>query len=107
MSNAITDTTGVPLLFVNLRLDEGTDSVVVVARIPCAAGKVLASISDAAAAVLARRTGSGDSFVNIAASPISLTEFDGEDIDFDFKVHAGTIVGLARVALPVRVGYPS
>jgi hypothetical protein len=107
MSDAIADTNNVPLLFVNLRLDEGEDSVVVVARIPCAAGKVLASISDARAAVLARRTGSADAFVDIAASPISLTEFDGEDVDFDFKVHAGTVTGLQRVALPVRVGYSS
>jgi hypothetical protein len=103
LSDSITDTTGQPLLYVNLRLDEGADSVVVTARIPCAAGRYLAAASDARAAVLARRTGSGDAFADIADTPLSLTEFDGEDVDFDFKVHAGSVTGLERVALPVRV----
>lgn len=105
MSDAITDTSGQPLLYVNLRLDENTDSVVIVARVPCLAGKFLASAVDARAAVLARRTGSGDAFVDLADAPISLTEFDGEAVEFDFKVHAGNVTGLQRVALAVRVTF--
>jgi hypothetical protein len=105
MSDSITDTNGEPLLYVNLRLDEGADSVVVVARVPCVAGKFLASDGDGRAQVLARRTGSGDTFADIADDPISLTEFDGQTVDFDFKVHAGTVTGLERVALPVRVTF--
>jgi hypothetical protein len=103
LSDSITDRDGQPLLYVNLRLDEGADSVVVTARIPCAAGRFLTAASDTRAAVLTRRTGSGDDFTDIADTPISLTQFDGEAVEFDFKVHTGSVTGLERVALPVRV----
>lgn len=105
MSDQITDTSGQPLLYVNLRLDEGADSVVIVARIPCRAGKFIATDNDARASVLARRTGSGDAFVNVADDPIDLTPYDGTNTDFDFKVRAGSVTGLERVALPVRVTF--
>lgn len=105
MGDIITDTADNSLLYVNLRLDEGADSVVIVARIPCKSGLKLATNSDGRASVLARRTGSGDPFVNIATSPIDLTPYDGTNTDFDFKVHAGSVTGLERVALPVRVTF--
>lgn len=105
MSDSITDTTGQPLLFANLRLDAEAESSVIVARIPCRAGRYLTASGDARAGVLARRTGSEDDFVGLSTDPISLTEFDGEVIDFDFKVSAGSVTGLERVALPVRVTF--
>lgn len=105
MSDAITDTNGEPLLYVNLSLTENADSVVIAALVPCKAGKYLASNSDAGAQVLARRTGSGGSFVDIATSPIDLTPYDGETVSFDFKVHSNSVSGLERVALPVRVTF--
>ena len=105
MSEQITDTTGQPLLYVNLRLEENTDSLVVVARVPCSAGRYLASEASDSAQVFARRTGSGAAFVDIAADPMSLTPWAGETVEFDFKVQAGSVAGLARVALPVRVTY--
>ncbi|MBA3242647.1 MAG: hypothetical protein H0T60_15585 [Acidobacteria bacterium] len=105
MSDAITDTNDQPLLYVNLRLGEGADSVVIIGRVPCRAGRFLATDSDTRAQVLARRTGSGNAFVDIADAPIDLTEFDGETVEFDFKVSAGEVTGLERVALPVRVTY--
>ncbi len=107
MSEAITDTTGQPLLYVGLRLEnELTDSAVIVARIPCAAGKWLsASPVSPGASVMARRTGSGDAFVHLAVTPIDLTPFDGQTVQFDFKVRANDVSGLVRMALTVRVGY--
>jgi hypothetical protein len=102
MSDAITDTAGQPLIYVNLRLDENTDSVVIVALIPCKANTFLASDSDGRASVLARRTGSGAAFQDISALPIDLTPYDGTTESFDFMVHSNSVTGLERVALPVR-----
>jgi hypothetical protein len=103
VSNSITDTAGVPLTAVNLSLAAESDSTVLVGRVACAAGLYLAGSSEGAAQVLARRTGSGDSFVDLAVSPIDLSPHAGETVSFDFKVHAGSIEGRAFVALPVRV----
>lgn len=106
MSAQITDTSGAPLLYVNLHLSENSESVIVVARVPCAAGKFLAGPADESAQVLARRTGSGDSFVNLATSPIDLSAWAGSTISFDFKVHALAVsAGLHHVALRVRVTF--
>lgn len=106
MSQQITDATGAPLLYVNLNLNASTDSGVVVGRVPCAAGKWLtASPAQSGASVLARRTGSGDAFQDLATSPIDLTPYDGSTVSFDFKVHSNAITGFERVALPVRVSY--
>lgn len=104
MSRAITDTSGQPLLYVNLHLSENSESVVIVARIPCAAGLYLAATESASARVMARRTGSGDAFADLATDPISLAAWDGSSIDFDFKVEALSVSsGLVRLALPARV----
>jgi phage terminase large subunit-like protein len=106
MSDAITDTSGQPLLYVNLSLTELTDSPVVVVLVPCAAGKWLAASPVVAAAyVEARRTSSGDLFQDLSVAPIDLTPWDGQTISFDFKVHANDVSGLQRVALPVRVTF--
>lgn len=106
MSEQITDAGGSPLMYVNLQLPASTDSVVVVGLVPCSAGRFLtAAPLNSSASVLARRTGSGDAFQNLATSPINLAPYDGETISFDFKVHSQAITGFARVALPVRVSY--
>jgi hypothetical protein len=106
MSESITDTTGQPILYVNLSLTELTDSAVIVAVVPCAAGKWLSAAPVVAAAyVEARRTSSGDLFQDLSVAPIDLTPWDGQTISFDFKVHANNVTGLQRVALPVRVTY--
>ena len=105
MSEAITDTNNQPLLYINLQLEENTDSAVVACLIPCASGKYLTASISSLAQVFARRTGSGDAFVNLATSPISLAPFAGQIVSYDFRVHTLSVTGLQRVALPVRVGY--
>ncbi|MGB8509681.1 MAG: hypothetical protein WCD76_14945 [Pyrinomonadaceae bacterium] len=101
--SAITDTNGAPLTAVNLSLAAESDSAVLVGRVPCAAGLYLASSSESAAQVRARRTGSGDAFVDLAVSPIDLSPHAGETVSYDFRIHAGNIEGRAFVAVPVRV----
>jgi hypothetical protein len=103
---SVTDTNNNPLTVVPVVLTEGAESPVIVARVPCTAGMYLAASGDGRAEVLARQTGSGDPFVDISDAPISLTEFDGNVVSFDFKVVAKEISrGIERVALAVRVTY--
>ncbi len=102
--SAITDTNDNPLTHVSLVMNEGGEQIVTV-RVPCVAGMFLTATENAAAVVSARLTGSGDEFTDISASPISLTEFDGEVVEFDVRVQAGDVDGLLRVAIPVRVTF--
>jgi hypothetical protein len=106
MSDQILDTAGQPLLFINLHMAENSDSVVIVASIPCAAQKFLAGPADGSARVMARRSGSGDPFVDLSISPIDLTPFAGTSVLFDFKVHSLAVAtGMVCLALPVRVTF--
>jgi hypothetical protein len=106
MSDQITDTGGAPLIYINLTLEAAHDSVVIVGRVPCRAHQFLtASPSLSAASVLARRTGSGDPFVDLGSAPVDLTPYDGTTVSFDFKVRAAAVTGFERVALPVRVSF--
>lgn len=102
---SITDTNDAALTSVSLVLTESTSSGVLVIRVPCQAGQYLASTVDSLAQVLARRTGSGAAFVDIAVAPILLTPYAGSTVEFDVKVSAQAVTGLQRVALPVRVTY--
>jgi hypothetical protein len=106
MSRQITDTTGNAITVLSMSLAQNSESPVLVIEIPATAGMSLTAGSDPAAQVLARRTGSGDAFVDIAAAPILLTPFAGTVVQFDVKLHAAAFSGLIkRVALPVRVKY--
>jgi len=105
MSDAITDTGGNPILYVNLSLSENSDSVVVAVLIPAKAGMKLTTDVNASASVMARLTGSGATFVDIAASPIDLTPWAGTTVGFDLKVHSNAAASLARLAMPVRVAF--
>lgn len=99
----ITDTIGAPLTSVSVLMDEGTDSPVLTALVPCLANRWLTTSDEAACRVLARLTGSGDPFEDIADNPVDLTPYDGTTQSFDFKLHAEAVAGLVHVALPVRV----
>jgi hypothetical protein len=103
--STVTDTLGNPLTHVALVLAESTDSDVVVALVPCEAGRFLSATSDGATRVFCRRTGSGDAFVDLSVSPISLTPFDGEVVSFDFKVEAGAVSSIERDALQVAITF--
>lgn len=106
MANQITDTEGVALTVLSMSLAQNSESPVLVIEVPGVAGMSLTADADTAAAVMARRTGSGDAFVDIAAAPILLTPFAGSTIQFDVKVQTAAFAGLIkRVALPVRVKF--
>jgi hypothetical protein len=104
--NSVFDTNDKPLTHVAVNLSENGVWEFTV-RVPCVAGMFLAADvpEDAPAAILARFTGSGDPFIDIAASPLTLTEFDGETVEIDIRVEAGDVAVLARLALPVRVTF--
>ncbi len=105
-AQVITDSNGSPLVYINLRLDEGAQSVVIVGNVPCSAGMFLTAAADARAQVLARPSGSVDAFIDIAVASVALAPWDGQTIAFDFKVAALSVAaGIERVALPVRVTY--
>ena len=102
----VTDTNGVALTVLSMSLAQNNDSSVFVIEVPAVAGMSLTADADPAAQVLARRTGSGAAFADIAASPILLTPFAGTTVQFDVKLHAAAFSGLIkRVAVPVRVKY--
>ena len=104
--NTIKDATGNTITVLSMSLAQNNDSSVFVIEVPAVAGMSLTADADPAAQVLARRTGSGDAFTDIAASPILLTPFAGITVQFDVKLHAAAFSGLIkRVALPVRVKY--
>lgn len=105
MTKSITDTNGAAITVLSMSLAAGQVSAVLVMRVPCLAGQLLAADANPSAAVLARRTGSGDAFADLAVAPIALTPFDGQTVEFDLKVSASTVTGVQRVAIPVRVTY--
>lgn len=102
---AILDTLDAPITALQMSLTEETESAVLIVRVPCAANQFLKSDSNPYAQVLARRTGSGSVFQDIAASPIDLTPYADTLTLFDIKVVALSVEGLKRAALSVRVSY--
>lgn len=104
--NSVFDTSDNPLTHVAINLSENGVRTFAV-RVPCIAGMFLTADvpGDAPATISARITGSGDPFVDIAETPLTLTEFDGETVEIDIRVEAGDVAGRARAALPVRVTY--
>lgn len=105
MSENITDINGNPLSSISFPLNESTESAVLVGLVRVAGpGLYLACRSDGGpAVVMARKTGSGDPFVDIAATPIDLTPYDGDTPAFDFKVVAEAVAASAPAALSVVV----
>lgn len=102
---AFTDADGNTLSHVALVLAPAQASAVVVARVPCEAGRYLAASAGAASRVEARRTGSGDPFVDLAVAPISLTPYAGGLVSFDFRVTALSPSARVRDALEVRATF--
>ncbi|MET0646373.1 MAG: hypothetical protein ABW208_07105 [Pyrinomonadaceae bacterium] len=105
MTRSITDSAGAAITVLSMSLAAAQESAVLTVRVPCLAGQFLAADSNPSASVLARRTGSGDAFADLAVAPISLTPFDGQTVEFDLKVSASALTGVRRVAIPVRVTY--
>jgi hypothetical protein len=106
MGKQVTDTTGAAVTILSLSVPQNADSAVVALLIPGVSGMSLTADSDPAAQVLARRTGSGDAFQDVADSPIDLTPYAGETVSFDFTFHGAAFSGIVkRVALPVRIKY--
>jgi hypothetical protein len=103
MAEAITDADGVPLGYVAQALPEGTESGVLEVRVPCSAGRFLTAADDPIVRVLARRTGSGDAFVDLQSAPYDLTPHDGETVAFDVKLLTGAVSANTTFAVPVRV----
>ena len=102
----VLDINDYPLTYVAITLHE-IETLILVVRVPCLAGMFLtADVPEESANVLveARATGSGDPFVAISTSPLSLTFFD-DPTDFDIRVQTGDVDGLKRVAIRVRVTF--
>lgn len=104
--NSVFDIDNNPLTHVAVNLSENGVWTFTVG-VPCVAGMFLAADvpEDAQSTVSARITGSGDPFVDIADTPISLTPHANTITSFDIKIVAGDVPGLARVAIPVRVTF--
>jgi|GEM_PF-2583477 len=102
--NSILDTNNNPLTHVGISIAAGASWTFTV-RVPCKAGMFLSAVARDKAIVSARRTGSGDAFQDLASMPLTLTEFDGSVVDFDIRVEAGDVPGLARIAIPVVVTF--
>lgn len=107
MTDTFEDSAGaVPLSLVPVELDEGETSPVFVARVPCHAGRTLAARVDAGLTVEARRTGSGEPFVDIGAAPYDLAAFDGESVAFDFRLTAAAgAADSSPLAAVIRLDY--
>lgn len=105
MTDRFTDSVGVPLSLVPFELDEGETTPLFVARVPCHAGRTLAADADAGLTVEARPTGSGDPFVDIAATPYDLTPFDGSTVPFDFRLTAGAVSDSSPLQAVIRLAY--
>lgn len=103
--NPFTDTAAAPLSFVPVEVDEGETTPVFVARVPAAAGFVLEAAPDSGLSVEARPTGSGEPFVDIAATPYDLTPFDGLNVSFDFRITAGAVAADSPLQAVVRLAY--
>jgi len=101
----ITDTNGAQITNVSYSLAELSDGPILVVVLSPLANQFLAAALDTRAKVLARRTDSGNAFVDIAASPINLTPWAGQRVSFDVRVQTLAVTGLERVAIPVRVTY--
>jgi hypothetical protein len=101
---SILDTNGNPITALPLSLVENTDSATLVIRVACKANQYLAAEENSAAQVLARRHGTAD-FADLATDPISLTPYAETTVDFDLKIHAGSVTGIVHAAIPVRVTY--
>lgn len=99
----ITDSTDVPLTYVSMVMDESTDAPVFVIKVPCETGRQLEAEDVVEVRALARLTGSGDPFADLADFPVDLTPHDGLTKSFDIKIHANAVVGLVHAALPIRV----
>ncbi len=99
----ITDTNGAVVSNVPIEIAEGEESQIVVARIPCVAGYYLAAEENATVTVLARVTGSGASFADIADEPVDLSPYADGLVSFDFKVSAGLVTEMQLLSVAVRV----
>lgn len=102
---AITDSDGAAITVLSMSLSAGAESAALTVRVPCLAGQFLVADGDPAASALARLQGSGDPYADISSSPIDLTPYAGQTVEFDLKVSAGDAAGVKRVAIPVRVTY--
>jgi hypothetical protein len=73
--------------------------------LPLGGGYRLTATTDDDVALFARINGSGDPFVDLAASPIDLSGFPpDEDILFDFKAVAGSpLIDVRRAALEIQL----
>lgn len=100
----MTDTGDNVLTYVSVELEESSDSAVLVVRVPCVAGMSLTADDDPDVRVMGRPTGVG-SYQDLAASPISLTPYDGSDQDFDVKLSSGSVSGVLTTAVGVRATY--
>lgn len=106
MMNSVFDTADNPLTHVAINLSENGVWEFTV-RVPCVAGMFLtADVPESATAtVSARLTGSGEPFIDMGESPLSLTPHADTITSFDIKIVAGDVQGVQRVAVPVRVTF--
>lgn len=85
----VTDSEGREVGYLPIELRAGNQTPVIVLQVrPDGANSMFRSTSSAAARVLARRTGSGDSFVDLAAGISLAGETPDEPINFDVKGEA-------------------
>lgn len=104
MAEIVTDTNGQQITAVNLTVNESSESGVFVIRFKALANYKLTAPANSLITVLARKTGSGATFQNIAANPIDVSPFANTVVDYDLKIAAATVnLPIERVALPVRL----
>lgn len=106
MTNRLTTTDGKRVGYVSWDLSDNETSGITVLRVVPADGFFLkSSPADGDVQVQARETGSGDPFVDIAATPIDLSSLTPETpVNFDFKaVVQGSLTDVRRLVMFVGV----
>lgn len=99
----ITDTGDAPITYVYFLLTESSDGPSLVVRAPGGAGRFLKADDDADLRVLGRRSGTSDSFVDLATSPLDISWSDSADVEI--KAHAGAVSAFEQRAVHVKSTY--
>jgi hypothetical protein len=99
-------TTGKRIGYLQYDLSDGETGATIVLRVVPAVGYSLKALPvDSDYQIQARENGSGDPWVDIAATPIDLSGYTPETpVDFDFRVIAGApLVDVRRVSVRLEV----
>lgn len=91
MSGVITDANGQEITDNSFQMSDNSESPVFTIYVRALTNYKLTATTDSITTVLARKTGSGAAFQNIAANPIDLTPFANTVVAYDYKVSAADV----------------